>query len=102
MVGILIASTTKRSYFCAMKGSSILPLITQKPLGICILYIHKGHTDLIEGQRLARTLSLKLGQKMPLEWRVFPNIDLPRDFNILIVPYEVYAKERGASWARHM
>ncbi len=26
----------------------------------------------------------------------------PRDFNILIVPYEVYAKERGASWARHM
>lgn len=66
------------------------------------LYIHKGHTDLSEGQRLARTLSLKLGQKMPLEWRVFPNIDLPRDFNILIVPYEVYAKERGASWARHM
>lgn len=66
------------------------------------LYIHKGHTDLGEGQRLAKLLSMKLGQKLPLEWRAFPNADLPREFNILALPYEVFAKERGASWARHM
>lgn len=66
------------------------------------LYIHKGHTSLSEGQTLARMLSLKLGQKTPLEWRVFPNNDLPKEFNILSLPYEVYAKERGASWAKHL
>ncbi|MFC3846946.1 DUF1882 domain-containing protein [Helicobacter baculiformis] len=66
------------------------------------LYIHKGHTELGEGCRLAKTLSMKLAQGLPNEWRVFPNGDLPPDFNILILPYEVFAKERGASWAKHM
>lgn len=73
-----------------------------KTSGHLHLYIHKGHTDLGEGQRLAQLLSLKLGQKIPLEWRMFPNNNLPKDFNILALPYEVFAKERGASWARHM
>ena len=73
-----------------------------KTFGHIHLYVHKGHTDLSEGQRLARLLSLKLGQKLPMEWRVFPNRDIPRDFNILSLPYEVFAKERGSSWAKHM
>ncbi|MCW1669163.1 DUF1882 domain-containing protein, partial [Campylobacter jejuni] len=25
-----------------------------------------------------------------------------REFNILILPYEVYQKERGSSWSKHM
>ncbi|PAF47928.1 ABC transporter [Helicobacter sp. 12S02232-10] len=66
------------------------------------LYIHKGHTELGEGKRLARMLSMKLSQTFPIEWRVFPNDEMPQEFNILVLPYEVYAKERGASWARHL
>lgn len=66
------------------------------------IYIHKGHTELGEGKRLARMLSFKLTQGMPKEWRVFPTDDLPKEFNILALPYEVYAKERGASWAKHL
>ncbi len=66
------------------------------------LYIHKGHTDLQEGYQIAKMLSMKLAQKLPREWRVFPNPDIPREFNILVLPYKVYQKERGASWAKHM
>jgi hypothetical protein len=47
-------------------------------------------------------ISAKLAQKMPREWRVFPDPDLPREFNILTLPYELYNKERGASWSKHM
>lgn len=66
------------------------------------LYVHKGHTELSEGKRLGRMLSLKLSQMFPTEWRVFPNDEMPSKFNILALPYEVYAKERGSSWARHL
>lgn len=65
------------------------------------LYIHKGHTDLEEGKRIAKNLSMKLSSKCPIEWRMFPSNDVPQQFNILALPYEVYAKERG-SWAKHM
>ncbi|PAF46546.1 ABC transporter [Helicobacter sp. 12S02634-8] len=66
------------------------------------LYIHKGHTDLGEGKRLARKLSMKLSMSLPTQWRVFPNDEMPQEFNILALPYEIYAKERGASWAKHL
>ena len=66
------------------------------------LYIHKGHTTLQEGYQIAKMISAKLAQKMPREWRVFPDPDLPREFNILTLPYELYNKERGASWSKHM
>ncbi len=66
------------------------------------LYIHKGLTDLGEGKRLGRMLSMRMAQNMPREWRVFPTDDLPKEFNILALPYEVFAKERGASWAKHL
>ena len=67
------------------------------------LYVHKGHTTLQEGYQIAKLLSAKLQQKMPtMQWRMFPNPDLPPEFNILVLPYEVYAKERGASWSKHM
>lgn len=75
---------------------------TSKTPGRLHLYIHKGHTTLQEAYQLGKMLSMKLSQKMPTEWRVFPNQELPREFNILAIPYDVYAKERGASWARHM
>jgi len=66
------------------------------------LYIHKGHTDLNEAYQLGKLLSQKLSQKLPKQWKMFPSNDIPREFNILNLPYEVYNKERGSSWARHM
>ncbi len=66
------------------------------------VYVHKGHTTVQEGYQIAKTLSMKLAQKLPREWKMFPNPDIPREFNILNLPYKVYDKERGASWARHM
>ena len=66
------------------------------------LYIHKGHTDLQEAYQLGKLLNMKLAAKMPNQWRIFPTQDLPLEYNILNLPQEVYAKERGASWSKHM
>lgn len=66
------------------------------------LYIHKGHTAFDEGCQIINKLSMLLKSKMIQEWRVFPTLDIPREFNILTLPYELYQKERGASWAKHM
>jgi len=66
------------------------------------VYIHKGHTTLQEAIQLGKTLSMKLAAKQPKQWRMFPNNDMPEEYNILVLPYEVYAKERGASWSKHM
>lgn len=75
---------------------------TTKTPGHLHVYVHKGHTALQEGEQIAKMLSLKLSQKLPREWRMFPTSDLPREFNILALPYELYQKERGASWSKHM
>lgn len=66
------------------------------------VYIHKGHTTLQEAIQLGKTISMKLAAKQPKQWRMFPSSDLPDEYNILTLPYEVYAKERGASWSKHM
>ncbi|MDD3343163.1 MAG: DUF1882 domain-containing protein [Sulfurospirillaceae bacterium] len=66
------------------------------------LYVHKGHTTLQEGCQIAKMLSMKLSQKLPREWKMFPTMDLPKEFNILALPYDLYQKERGASWSKHM
>jgi len=66
------------------------------------LYVHKGHTNLSEAYQVAKLLDQKLSQRLPKQWRMFPTQDLPREFNILNLPYEIYKKERGSSWARHM
>lgn len=66
------------------------------------VYIHKGHTTLQEAIQLGKMLSMKLAAKQPKQWRMFPNNDIPDEYNILTLPYEVYAKERGASWSKHM
>ncbi|WP_331775660.1 DUF1882 domain-containing protein [Sulfurospirillum sp. 1612] len=66
------------------------------------LYIHKGHTALQEGYQIASLLSMKLAQKMPREWKIFPNNSIPKEFNILTLPYKVYQKERGSAWSKHL
>jgi len=66
------------------------------------LYIHKGHTTLQEAYQLGQKLSMKLSQKLPKQWKIYPSADIPREFNILNLPYSVYNKERGSSWAKHM
>lgn len=73
-----------------------------KTKGHLHLYVHKGHTTLQEAIQLGKLLSLKLSAKLPKQWRMFPNDEMPREYNILVLPYEVYAKERGASWSKHM
>ncbi|MFA6759913.1 MAG: DUF1882 domain-containing protein [Sulfuricurvum sp.] len=73
-----------------------------KTKGHLHLYIHKGHTTLNEAIQLAKLLSLKLAAKQPMQWKMFPSSDLPEEYNILTLPYEIYAKERGASWSKHM
>ena len=73
-----------------------------KTQGHLHLYIHKGHTDLIEAKLIAKTLSLKLAALFPKQWRIFPTDEVPPSFNILVLPYSVYAKERGTSWLKHM
>ncbi|TQR33090.1 DUF1882 domain-containing protein [Campylobacter sp. MIT 99-7217] len=73
-----------------------------KTAGHLHLYVHKGHTTFNEGCQLASKLSMMFAAKMPKEWRVFPTIDMPKEFNILALPYEVYQKERGSSWSKHM
>ena len=64
--------------------------------------MHKGHTDLLEANFLAKTISAKLEKVAPKQWRVFPTNDVPMEFNILVLPYEVYAKERGSYWSKHL
>jgi hypothetical protein len=67
------------------------------------LYVHKGHTTLQEGYQLAKLLSAKLQQKMPTkQWKMFPDPDVPLEFNILTLPMELFSKERGTSWSKHM
>ncbi|MCK9472795.1 DUF1882 domain-containing protein [Sulfurimonas sp.] len=66
------------------------------------VYIHKGHTELQEAIQLGKMISMKLAAKQPKQWRMFPNSDMPDEYNILTLPYEIYAKERGASWSKHM
>ena len=73
-----------------------------KTQGHLHLYIHKGHTTLQEAYQLGQRLSTKLAQKLPKQWKIYPSADLPREFNILNLPYKVYKKERGSSWAKHM
>lgn len=66
------------------------------------VYVHKGHTTLQEAIQLAKMISMKLAAKQPKQWKMFPSADIPDEYNILTLPYEVYAKERGASWSKHM
>lgn len=73
-----------------------------KTKGHLHIYIHKGHTDLSEAKLIAKTLNLKLSSVAPKQWRIFPTDELPPSFNILVLPYSVYAKERGMSWLKHM
>jgi len=73
-----------------------------KTRGHLHLYIHKGHTTLNEAIQIGKKLSSKLALKLPKQWRMFPNDEMPPEFNILNLPYGLYKKERGASWAKHM
>lgn len=73
-----------------------------KSSGHLHVYIHKGHTTLHEAIQLGKTLSMKLATRLPRQWKIFPNDEMPNEYNILTLPYEVYAKERGASWSKHM
>lgn len=75
---------------------------TTKTDGHLHVYIHKGHTTLSEAIQLGKMISMKLAAKQPKQWKMFPNSDMPDEYNILALPYEVYSKERGASWSKHM
>lgn len=73
-----------------------------KTRGHLHIYIHKGHTDLGEAKLLAKTIGLRLENLAPKQWRIFPTDEVPPSFNILVLPYDIYAKERGTSWSKYM
>lgn len=75
---------------------------TSKTDGHLHVYIHKGHTTLQEAIQLGKMISMKLAAKQPKQWKMFPTDELPSEYNILALPYDLYAKERGASWSKHM
>lgn len=66
------------------------------------LYIHNGHTHLMEAKILSKNISMKLSKLMPKQWRVFPTDEVPPSFHIMPLPYDVYSKERGVLWSKHM
>ena len=66
------------------------------------VYIHKGHTHMSEARNISKSIEFKLSRVMPRQWRVFPSDEIPLEFNIMTLPYGIYAKERGSSWSRHM
>jgi len=61
------------------------------------LYIHQPNITLKEAYQIADTLSTTLATTLLKEWRMFPTKELPREYNILILPYKRYAKEQGVS-----
>jgi len=68
-----------------------------KTSGHLHLYIHKEETTLQEAYQIGKMISTKLAQKLSREWKIFPDLDIPKEFNILALPYKLYNKERGAS-----
>lgn len=57
------------------------------------LYIHCGRISLQEAIQLGTMISKKLAEKTPKQWRFFPTDQLPRQYNILNIPYALYAQE---------
>jgi hypothetical protein len=64
-----------------------------KTAGHLHLYIHCGRISLQEATQLGTMISQKLAEKIPKQWRFFPNDRLPRQYNILNIPYALYAQE---------
>lgn len=50
--------------------------------------VHK--MDLDEATKKLQVISKSLELKLPLEWQTLPNINLPIDYNIFTLPYEIY------------
>lgn len=46
--------------------------------------------DLEEATKKLQDISKSLEIKLPLEWQTLPNINLPIDYNIFTLPYEIY------------
>ncbi len=65
--------TIRRSYCFVRKRFMNFTAYNTKTPGHLHLYVHKGHTELGEGERLIKTLSMKLAQGLPKEWRIFPS-----------------------------
>jgi len=68
-----------------------------KTSGHLHLYVHQPQMTLEEAYQIAHRLSSTLATTLLKEWRMFPTEELPREYNILILPYKLYAQERGAS-----
>jgi hypothetical protein len=57
------------------------------------LYIHCGKISLQEAMQLGTMISQNLAEKIPKQWRFFPSDRLPMQYNILNIPYALFAKE---------
>jgi len=61
-----------------------------KTKGHLHLYIQIEETPIEEAFYTGKSLSDKLVTHLPKEWRVFPTLDLPKAYNILILPTGLY------------
>lgn len=73
-----------------------------KTKGHLHIYIHKGHTEINEAKLLAKELNMRLEGFSLRECRIFPTDEVPPEFNILVLPYDIYAKERATYWSKYM
>ena len=92
----------KAQLLLSEEGYIIYTAYKTKTEGHLNVYIQRGHTTLQETIQLGKMISMKLAAKQPKQWRMFPNDEMPSEYNRLTLPYEVYSKERGASWSKHM
>jgi len=52
------------------------------------VYLHYAPMPLQEGIQLGKIISKKLSDKLPGQWRIYPNDNLPEAYNILNLPYD--------------
>ena len=54
------------------------------------LYLFCPHISAPQREELGRIISNKLEEKLQKQWRIFPNSKLPKAYNILNVPYNIF------------
>jgi len=52
------------------------------------VYLHYAPMPLQKGIQLGKIISKKLSDKLPGQWRIYPNDNLPEAYNILNLPYD--------------
>ena len=68
-----------------------------KTAGHLHIYLQYAPMALQDAVQLGKIISNKLEQKMMKHWRIYPNDNLPEDYNILNLPYLYQVTDEGLS-----